>query len=96
MELKLKLLKWSAGVPVAMLNLKTAERLGVHANERILIRNTSRSMKSISLIVDTIEEGIVKEDEIAVSSELKERFNLHLGRKVDIELAPPPNSIFLI
>ena len=96
MELKLKLLKWFAGVPVAMLNLKTAERLGVHANERILIRNTSRSMKSISLIVDTIEDGIVKEDEIAVSSELKERFNLHLGRKVDIELAPPPNSIFLI
>jgi len=31
MELKTKILKWSAGVPVAMLNLKTAEKLGVHS-----------------------------------------------------------------
>ena len=34
MELKIKLAKWSAGVPVAMLNTKTAEKIGAHLLDR--------------------------------------------------------------
>ena len=37
MELKIKILKWSAGLPVAMLNKKTAKKLGVHSKDRIFI-----------------------------------------------------------
>lgn len=89
MELKIKFLKWSAGIPVAMLNEKTAEKMGVRILDRILIKKDS---KEIITIVDTIG-NLVKENEIAVSSEIKEILNLKSGNKVEISLAPPPKSM---
>ena len=42
MELKVKLLKWSAGIPVAMLSKKTAGDLGIHSSERMSIKQGKR------------------------------------------------------
>ena len=41
MELKVKFLGWSAGLPVAMLHKETAEKAGVHTQGRILIKTIS-------------------------------------------------------
>jgi len=38
MKLKVRFLKWTAGLPTAMLNKETADRLGIHAKDRISIR----------------------------------------------------------
>jgi len=95
MELKIKLLKWSAGLPVAMLSKKTAEKMGVHIKDKISVRTLSGYPKEISTIIDIIK-GLVKEDEIAVSSELKKRLGLRIGQKVDVNLATIPKSVFFI
>jgi AMP phosphorylase len=89
MKLKIKLINWNAGLPVAMLNDKTAEKLGVRIRDRISIKIDS---KEIDTIVDTIGT-LIKEDEIAVSSEIKKRLNLRKGQKIDVNLAMNPDSL---
>jgi len=61
MELKVKFMKWSAGLPVAMLNRKTANKMGIQETGRISIKTLSKRPKEMSILVDTIEKGIVKE-----------------------------------
>lgn len=95
MELKIKLLKWSAGLPVAMLNTKTAEKIGVHPQDRIGIETLSKKRKEISTVVDVVK-GLVNRDEIAVSSELKKRLGLRIKEKVEVNLAVAPKSLKLI
>ena len=95
MELKVKLLKWSAGLPVAMLNEKTADEIGVDSKDRVGIKTLSNPAEEFSTIVDTIK-GLVKKNEIAVSSELKKRLGLKIGQKVDINLVPAPRSLYFI
>jgi len=95
MELKIKLLKWSAGLPVAMLNQKTATKMGAHVQDRISLRTLSKNPKEISTIIDTIS-GFIKKDEIAVSSELKKRLSLRIGQKVDVGLAQTSKSLIFI
>jgi AMP phosphorylase len=89
MKLKIKLLEWSAGVPVAMLNQETANELGIKLRDRISIET---STKEIYTIVDTIGK-LIKKDEIAISSEIKKILDLRQGQKVDINLALPPESL---
>lgn len=95
MELKVKILKWSAGIPVAMLNEETANLIGVKTKGRIFIQTLSKKPEGISTIID-IAKTLVKKNEIAISSELKERLNLHAGQKVDIDLSSPPKSMAFI
>jgi len=95
MELKIKLLKWSAGHPVAMLNQETARKIGIRTSDRISIKTLSTRPREISTLADTIK-GLVKKDEIAVSSELKKRLGLDVGQKVDVNLANPPKSLIYI
>ena len=95
MELKIRLLKWSAGLPVAMLNKKTADKIGVHPQDMILIKTLKRNSKEFSAVIDVIS-GLIKEDEIAVSSELKEHLGLRIGEKVEINLSIPPGSVLFI
>ena len=78
-----------------MLNKKTAEKMGVHVKDRISIRTLSKYPKEIFTIIDIIE-GLVKKDEIAVSSELKKKLNLKIRQKVDINFAPQPKSLIFI
>ena len=96
MELKTKFLKWSAGVPVAMLNQKTAEKIGANTQGRILIKTTSKKPKELVAVVDIIKNHLVNENEIAFSSEVKKRMNLKAGQLVQINLFQPSPSLDLI
>jgi len=73
-KLKVKFLKLSAGLPVAMLNKKTADRIGVHAHDRILIRTLTKRLKEVFSVVNIIEK-VVKENEILVSFEAPRSLN---------------------
>lgn len=95
MELRTKLLKWSAGLPVAMLNDKTAKKMGVHVQDKISIKTISSHPRELFTILDVVK-GMVKENEIAVSSELQERLGLRIGQKVDVTLALTPKSLSFI
>lgn len=92
MELKIKLLKWSAGLPVAILNYKTAEKIGAHPQDMVTLKTISKHPREISAVIGTIKK-IVKEDEIAISSELKKISNLKSGKKVEVNMMTPPLSM---
>lgn len=93
MELKVRLMKWSAGIPVAMIHLKTAQLIGLHENDRISIEKLSSKNNEEFLTIVDIVEKIVKEDEIGISSEIKKYFPLRNGQKVDINLGDSPKSL---
>ena len=95
MELKVKILNWSAGIPVAMLNEETANLIGVKTNGRISIQTLSKNPKTSSTIVDTART-LVRKKEVAVSSELAERLSLVNNQRVDIDLSPNPKSLVYI
>ena len=95
MELKIKFLEWSAGLPVVMINEKTAEEIGVHTKDRVSIKTLKKNSKEISTIIDTVK-GLVGEKEIAISSELKEILNSKTGQKVQVSLAQSPKSMGFI
>ncbi|MCK9568405.1 thymidine phosphorylase [Candidatus Pacearchaeota archaeon] len=95
MELKVKILNWSSGIPVAMLNESTAKLIGVKTNGRISIKTMTKNPKSVSTIVD-IAKTLVGKKEVAVSTELKERLSLTKGQKVDIDLSLNPKSLAFI
>ena len=95
MELKIKLLKWSAGLPVAMLNKETAKKIGVHTKDRVCIKTLSKNPKNFSTIIDIVE-GLVGKNEVAVSAELKKRLSLEVGQKVIVNLASTPKSLISI
>ncbi len=93
MELKVRLLHLSAGIPVAMVGLKTAELMGIHENDRVSIEKiSSRKDGNFSTIVDIVDK-IVKEGEIGISSEIKESFDLYDKQLVDVNIANPPKSL---
>jgi putative thymidine phosphorylase len=92
MKLKIKFLDWDAGLPVAMLDKKTAHKLGVHLKDRISIKISKKDKKEFSTIVDTVE-GLIKQNEIAVSSEIKEILDLKSSQKVYVSLSHTPNSL---
>ncbi len=94
MKLRIKVLKWSAGLPVVMLSKETANTIGVHANERISIKTFSCSNEIIT-IVDIVEK-LVRKNELGISFELKKKFGLKNRQKVEIALAPSPRSINFI
>ena len=95
MELKIKTWDWSAGLPVAMLNRKTAEKLSVHPEDRINIKIIGKKRKEVSTLIDVIN-GFVKENEIAVSSELKQYFDFQDGQKVEVNPSKLPDSLGFI
>ncbi len=92
MKLKIKFLEWSAGLPVAMLNKDTAKKLGIHSKDRVLIKTLDEKPRKVSTIIDTVED-LVKEKEIAVSSELRKILDVKNKEKIDVKLAPIPKSM---
>jgi len=97
MILKIKLWDWSAGLPVAMLNKKTAEALSVHPEDRISIKTTEKKGKEVSTLIDVINgKGFVKEGEIAISSELKQYFDFREGQRVEVNPSNLPDSLVFI
>jgi len=95
MNLKVKFLKWSAGVPVVMLNYQTAEKLGVHPNDRILIKTLEKEPKEIFSVVGVVE-SLARKKEIAVSSEAGNIIELKNGQRVNVSLASTPKSLEFI
>lgn len=93
MELKTRVLKWSAGVPVAMIGVKTAESIGIHENDRVSIEKSSSADCRVFLTVVNIVDGIVKEGEIGISSEIKEAFPLKDKQLVEVNIAESPKSL---
>ncbi len=92
MELKVKFLKWSAGVPVAMLNKKSAEKLGINPNDRVLIKTTGKKTRTLSTVIGLVEK-IVNQEQIGLSSEVRKAMDLRPGQKVDVNLSPNPKSL---
>jgi len=92
MELKIKIRDWSAGIPVVMLREKTAEKLGIHAKQRLSVKTISKNPQEMSAILDVVE-GMVKENELGVSDEVQKRLSLKHGQKVEVNLASPPKSM---
>lgn len=90
MRLRAKFLKWSAGVPVAMIHLDTAKRIGINTQDRILIE--TKNSEKFFTIVDTITD-LVKEDQIALSSELQERLSLKKNEPVEVSISSTPRSV---
>lgn len=95
MQVKIKISDWDAGLPVVMLRKKTARQLGVHPKQRLLIKTLSGKPKQIYAIVDIFEK-VLKEDEIAISQEVKKSLGVKVGQKIDISLAMPPQSLKII
>jgi putative thymidine phosphorylase len=95
MILKVKIRDWSAGIPVVMLNRTTAERLGLQAQEMILIETTSKYPQETTAVLDIID-GELKSNEIIPSSEVVEKLKLKKGQKIDVNIAPVPKSVDLI
>jgi len=93
MELKTRILKWSAGVPVAMIGIKTAEAMGVHENDRVSIKKIDSAEPKDFLTVINIADKIVKEGEIGISSEIQESFNLKKNQRVEVNIANSPKSL---
>ncbi|MEM2956069.1 MAG: AMP phosphorylase [Candidatus Pacearchaeota archaeon] len=91
MLLRVKSLNLSTGRPVAILHEKTAKKLAVYVGERIKIKNK----QSIIAVVD-IANGILKENEIALSSEIINALNISKGHAVEVTIAPPPKTICYI
>ena len=95
MKLKAKFIDWSAGIPIAMIHKETASKIGVQDKERISIRTFSGYSKEFSMVVNTIE-GLIKKNEIAFSSEIMENINLKKGQYVDIALTETPRALKFI
>lgn len=93
MQLKTRLLKWSAGVPVAMIGAKTAELMGIHENDRVSIEKPSSADCRVFLTVVNVVEGMVKEGEIGISLEVKEAFPLKDKQWVEVNIANSPKSL---
>ena len=95
MELKVKFLKWTAGLPVAMLSYETAAEIGIRPQSMVLIKTLSRNPKKISSVIDIIEDSL-KKNEILVSSEIRNKMGLKRGQKVDVNLPPLTKSLTFI
>ena len=95
MKLKIKASNWSAGLPVVMINKKTAEKIGVHTKERLFIQTTSKPQKEISAILDIVTYGL-KENEINISLEVKKRLKVKAGEKIEVNFSRPPKSLEFI
>ncbi|MBU2523522.1 MAG: thymidine phosphorylase family protein [Nanoarchaeota archaeon] len=87
MLLKVKSLKFLAGRPVAIMNSKTAKRLSIFVGERIRIKDH----KEITAIVD-LAQGVLKENEIALSKEIFDEMGISEGYAVEVNAAPRPKS----
>jgi putative thymidine phosphorylase len=94
MKLKIKKLKLSAGIPLAMLSPETSELLGVHPGERVLLYNPLNKKKTSSVV--DIAQGIIRKEEVGISEELASFLKLGKLKEIEVILSPTPETLFLI
>jgi len=92
MRLKVKVLRFMTGRPIAVLNHSTANHINVHIGERIEL---SKYADSIVSIVD-VSRDLIGRDEVAVSQEILESLNIKENDEVEVSLANKPQSTFFI
>lgn len=92
MQLKVRVSNWSTGLPVVMLNKKTAQKIGVHPGERVMLKTIGNNPSQMASILDTISIK-VKEDEIAVSNDVKKSLSLKESQRVQVILSKNPESV---
>lgn len=92
MNLKVKLMNWSAGRPVAVLSRKLASRVNIHINDRVVLEKVGRKIVCVTDLSDTM----VRDDEIAVSSEVLEELRLAENELLKVEPTAKPQSIYYI
>lgn len=95
MEFKVKFLKLTAGLPLAILNKKSANEMGLRTSDRISLETFSKPPKQISTIINLVDK-IVSKDEIGVSEEVKKRLNIKEGEKIEVAFLPPSKSLIFI
>jgi putative thymidine phosphorylase len=95
MELKVKVLNWSAGLPVAMLHKDTSREIGVHEGDRISIKTSSKNSSDFSTIVDIVSK-LVNKGELGISTEIVGNMGLKDGQKIDVNLSKSPISLSYI
>ncbi|MEK6885485.1 MAG: thymidine phosphorylase [Nanoarchaeota archaeon] len=93
MRLKVKILRFLAGRPIAILDSRTATKINIHVGERILIQDHNNGIISV---VDTSKGSLLKADEIAVSNEIVSALGLKEDELVEVSIAERPESAFLI
>ena len=91
MKLKVKILNFSAGKPVCMINEKTAEKISLHVGNRVSIEKKDK--KAISIV--DISQGLNPEV-IGVSNEIVKTLNLKAGENIEVKIVSKPHSIELI
>ena len=96
MRLKVKFSKWTAGLPVSMLNRETAIKLGVDTEGIILIKTLEGHIHKTFSSVDTVEGNLVEENEVLISTEVRKRMNLKKGQVVDVNISPESESLSYI
>ena len=94
MKLKYRILKLNAGIPIAVLDNKTAKKLGARAKDRISIKTFSNDAKEIFTILDT--DPSVKTNIIFVSEQIKDYLGLKKHGKVEVSLSFPSNALLFI
>lgn len=92
MKLKLKRIDFDAGRPISFLNEETAKNLDIHPGDRIELVNNGNSA---IVVVDTMK-SLIEKDEIAISEEVNEIFNLRPGTLIEIKSLYSPKSAKLI
>ncbi len=92
MRLKVKILEFLAGKPIAILHRLTARKMNTHVGDRILI---SKNEISIIAVVDTAE-GFIERDELAVSNEVVSSLNLKKGESLEVSLTEKPETTSII
>jgi AMP phosphorylase len=92
MKLKVKLLKFSAGRPVVIINEKFAAKSSIHVDDRILLKSDGKSL----ITVVEVAKDFIKKGEIAVSTEVAEGLDLKKKSEVSFEIIPQPKSVQII
>ena len=91
MKLKIKNLNWLAGRPVVVLDDKSAEKLNVFANDRVLLSNS----KKVYAIVDIFPK-LVKTNEIGLSQELSNILKLKNKSMIEVSASEMSDATSLI
>jgi putative thymidine phosphorylase len=82
MNLKIKNLDWLAGRPVVFLTKKTAQKMNVHVDERVCLRDG----KKVFAVVDIFDK-VVKDDEVGISHEVNRILNEKENTRIEVSPA---------
>ncbi len=91
-KLNVKLLKLTAGKPIVIIHKKLAGKASIYPDERVKVEKGS---KKVIAIVDTAT-GFLNRNEIIVSNEVSKKLKLKENDKVNVSVAPRPESVEII